>query len=162
MKRTKPPQKPYRILYVDPPKEMKLSELMNMELPKIEKNAVLFLWQANLPDLGDNFLIIKAWGFKYKSSFVWDQRYEEEIKKVTNDFNITCRHRILFIATRGSCTPDVHRLYNGLQRPKGTKRGGTPEVFKAIIDYIYTYGNRIELFAKEKYTGWDNDITKQA
>ena len=30
-----------------------------------------------------------------------------------------------------------------------------PEQFRDIIDDLYTYGNKIELFAREKHDGWD-------
>ena len=37
-----------------------------------DDDAVLFMWVTS-PLLEECFPVIKAWGFKYKTSFVWDK-----------------------------------------------------------------------------------------
>jgi ParB-like chromosome segregation protein Spo0J len=86
------PNAKYRVLYVDPPwhydnkgmmdnyghaerhyATMTVQELCEMPIKDtIEDNAVLFLWVTS-PILPDAFPVINAWGFTYKTMFVWDK-----------------------------------------------------------------------------------------
>lgn len=50
---------------------MPLEDICALPVPAAD-NAVLFLWVTS-PMLEDAFKVINAWGFKYKSSFVWDK-----------------------------------------------------------------------------------------
>ena len=132
---------------------MSVKELCEMELPKIEDNAVLFLWVTS-PLLEESFEIINAWDFKYKSSFVWDK-----IKHNMGHYN-SVRHELLLIATRGSCQPDVKKLFDSVQSIEKTKHSKKPEKFREIIDTIYPNGERIELFARDinnnEWETWGN------
>lgn len=163
----------YRVFYVDPPWEYNDSGVINddnyghverhypsmsiKELCEIgerikavsEADAVLFLWVTS-PMLEDCFKIIKAWGFKYKTSFVWD--------KVRHNFGHynSVRHELLLICTHGSCTPDVPTLIDSVQTIERSEvHSQKPEEFRKIIDTLYTHGNKIELFARVKVEGWN-------
>jgi N6-adenosine-specific RNA methylase IME4 len=110
---------------------------------------VLFLWTTS-PFLEDSFKIINSWGFKYKSSFVWDK-----VMHNMGHYN-SVRHEFLLIATKGSCTPDEKKLFDSVQSIEKTrKHSEKPEKFREIIDTLYVYGNRIELFARKKHDHWD-------
>jgi len=170
------PSDKYRIIYADPPwsygnagvigktdnyghvgrhyPSMSIAELCAMG-PKIremtEHNAVLFLWVTS-PLLEECFPVIEAWGFQYKTSFVWDK-----IKHNFGHYN-SVRHEFLLICTRGSCTPDTKKLVDSVQSiPKSSIHSQKPEEFRAIIDMLYTHGKRIELFARieAKRDNWD-------
>jgi len=39
---------------------------------------------------------------------------------------------------------------------RNDKHSKKPEEFRNIIDELYPYGNRIELFARKKVDGWDS------
>jgi N6-adenosine-specific RNA methylase IME4 len=161
------PEGTYRIVYADPPwqysdrKEyapqgaaenhyptMTIHELCNMQLPKIEDNAVLFIWVTS-PLLEDAFKVINAWGFKYKASFIWDK-----IAHNMGHYN-SVRHEILLIATKGSCLPDNQKLYDSVQSIERTEHSVKPNVFRSIIEALYTHGSKVELFARKRYEGWD-------
>jgi N6-adenosine-specific RNA methylase IME4 len=162
-------EKEYRIIYADPPWKyndkqdtpnlggankhydtMSIPELCDMKISEItEKDAVLFLWTTS-PFLEDSFKIINSWGFKYKSSFVWDK-----VMHNMGHYN-SVRHEFLLIATKGSCTPDEKKLFDSVQSIEKTrKHSEKPEKFREIIDTLYVYGNRIELFARKKHDHWD-------
>jgi len=92
------PKNIYRIIYADPPwkyteqgltgvsdsyhrgdeygnipkhySPMSIDELCDMEMPKTEDNAVLFLW-VTFPFLEKCFKVIKAWGFQYKTDIMY-------------------------------------------------------------------------------------------
>jgi len=161
------PDGKYRIIYADPPWKyndklienygaaehhyltMTIEELCEMPLPEIEDNAVLFIWVTS-PLLEDCFKVISAWGFKYKTSFVWDK-----VKHNMGHYN-SVRHEFLLICTRGSCTPDVLKLYDSVQVVERTNiHSQKPEIFREIIDTIYPIGKRIELFSRVKIDNWE-------
>lgn len=156
----------YRVIYADPPwsyndkqnievlggaekhyTTMSLEEICALPIPA-EDNAVLFIWVTS-PMLEDSFKVINAWGFKYKSSFVWDK-----VAHNMGHYN-SVRHEFLLIATKGSCTPDVQKLYDSVVSIERTEHSKKPKEFREIIDTLYPSGGRLEMFAREAYEGWD-------
>ena len=111
-------------------------------------NAVLFLWGTS-PLLEDALQVIQAWEFKYKTTFIWDK-----IKHNFGHYN-SVRHEFLFVATKGSCTPDNKTLFDSVVSIERTEHSAKPEKFREIIDELYPHGNRIELFARAEIKGWD-------
>jgi N6-adenosine-specific RNA methylase IME4/ParB-like chromosome segregation protein Spo0J len=136
---------------------MSVTEICKLPVNDIsEKNSVLFLWVTS-PLLEDAFTVIKAWGFKYKTSFVWDK-----VKHNMGHYN-SVRHEMLLIATKGSCTPDNKKLYDSVQSiERNDNHSEKPIEFLNIIDDLYSYGNKLEMFCrnikKEKWYGWGNEI----
>lgn len=160
--------KKYRIIYADPPWKygnampeyvtepqdyyllMSTDDICAMPVKDIlEKNAVLFLWTTS-PHLPEALQVVKAWGFEYKTTFIWDK-----IKHNMGHYN-SVRHEILLVCTRGACTPDVKKLYDSVVSIERTEHSKKPEFFREIIETIYTHGNKIELFARETPQGWDS------
>ena len=174
---TKTPELPegkYRVFYADPPWKygntmpeyftdqadhyslMTITELCELPVQELAlDDAVLFLWVTS-PILEEAFEVIKAWGFKYKTSFVWDK-----IKHNMGHYN-SVRHEFLLVCTRGSCQPDVKKLFDSVQSIERGQHSEKPEAFREIINTIYPEGNRIELFARRQADGWKyfgNEIT---
>lgn len=163
------PSDKFRVVYADPPWKysneglenyghaethyptMTIEELCQIPIYDItEDNAVLFLW-ATSPMLEEAFKVIKAWGFKYKSSLVWN--------KLKHNFGYYCsvRHEFLLIATKGSCLPDTKELIPSIiEIERSEKHSEKPERFKEIIEQLYIHGNKIELFARKKHIGWNS------
>jgi N6-adenosine-specific RNA methylase IME4 len=168
-KKTEPLTGKYRIVYADPPwsygdkqetpllggaikhyPTMTIEELCQMPVNDItEDNAVLFLWVTS-PILNECFEVIRAWGFDYKTSFVWDK-----VKHNMGHYN-SVRHEFLLICTKGSCTPDVLKLHDSVVLEERTEHSKKPDIFRYIIDELYIFGGRIELFAREEHIGWHN------
>ena len=156
----------YRVIYADPPWSyndkqniemlggaekhyltMPLDEICKLPVPA-EDNAVLFIWVTS-PMLEDSFKVINAWGFKYKTSFVWDK-----VAHNMGHYN-SVRHEFLLICTRGSCTPDVAKLFDSVVSIERTEHSRKPKEFRDMIDTLYPIGNRLEMFAREAPEGWD-------
>lgn len=159
----------YRILYADPPWKyndsglddyghaerhyppMTIQELCDLgkKVRDItEDNAVLFFWVTS-PLLEVSFRVINAWGFQYKTSFVWDKVLHNH-----GHYN-SVRHELLLVCTRGNCTPDVYKLFDSVQSiERSREHSEKPEQFREIIDTIYPNGERIELFARRDINGW--------
>ncbi len=160
--------KKYKIIYADPAWKyndkqntkklggaikhyptMSIKEICDLDVKSIsEDNSVLFLWTTS-PLLEASFKVIKSWGFKYKTSFIWDK-----IRHNMGHYN-SVRHELLLIATKGSCTPEVRKLFDSVVSVERTKHSEKPSIFIDIINTIYPSGNRIELFARKKTEGWD-------
>lgn len=157
----------YRIFYADPPwryndklvdgygpaeyhyPTMTIDELCNLPVKNMtEDNAVLFLWVTS-PLLEESFKIIHAWGFEYKTSFIWDK-----VKHNMGHYN-SVRHELLLVCTKGSCTPDIMKLHDSVYSEERTEHSVKPEHFRSIIDEIYPTGKRIELFARRPANGWE-------
>lgn len=161
------PDAKFRVIYADPPwkygdqltedygpakfhyPSMTITELCAMPIKSItEPDAVLFLWVTS-PLLFECAPIIEAWGFKYKTSFVWDK-----VKHNMGHYN-SVRHEFLLICTRGSCTPDVVKLFDSVQSIERTKHSAKPAEFREMIETLYPHGKRLEIFAREANKGWE-------
>jgi N6-adenosine-specific RNA methylase IME4 len=122
----------------------------------LEKDSVLFLWVTS-PLLEDGLRVIMEWGFKYKTSFIWDK-----VKHNMGHYN-SVRHEFLLVATKGSCTPDNIQLYDSVQSiERNNNHSEKPIEFMNIIDDLYNYGDKIELFSrkikKDNWYGWGNEL----
>jgi N6-adenosine-specific RNA methylase IME4 len=172
----KPLQGTYRIIYADPPwKYVDLNGmdehgrteahdcLDDIQLAKYkpgggtrlvkdvaDKNAVFFMWVTS-PLLVRCFPIIKAWGFDYKSSFVWDK-----IKSNRGHYSLV-RHELLLVCVKGACKPDIPKLVDSVQSIERLKRSQKPVEFYKIIEGLYDHGRKLELFSRNKREGWDSD-----
>ena len=161
------PDGKYRVIYADPPWQysntqpdyhtvqddhyptMPLADICALPVRDLAlEDAVLFLW-ATSPILEEAFRVVRAWGFQYKASFVWDK-----VKHNMGHYN-SVRHELLLVAVRGSCPPDIPRLFDSVQVIERTNHSAKPEEFRGIIDTLYPHGRRIELFARVKAEGWE-------
>ena len=171
-----PPDK-YRVVYADPPwsygnsgaigdadaysrvarhyPAMSIAELCALDVKALAAdNAVLFLWVTS-PLLAECWPVIKAWGFTYRASIIWN--------KAAHNFGhyVSVQHELLLICVRGSCTPDTKKLLPSVVTHQRGKHSEKPEVFRDMIDTIYPIGKRLELFARKeppcKWDGWGNE-----
>ena len=158
--------KKYRVIYADPPwaygdkqdteklggavkhyPTMPLEDICALPVPT-ERNAVLFLWTTS-PMLENAFKVVNAWGFRYKSSFVWDK-----VSHNMGHYN-SVRHELLLVCVKGSCMPDVPKLYDSVVSIERMEHSRKPEEFRQMIDNLYPIGERLEMFAREASEGWD-------
>jgi N6-adenosine-specific RNA methylase IME4/ParB-like chromosome segregation protein Spo0J len=156
----------YRVIYADPPWSygntqpdyhteqrdhypvMPLSDICAIPVREwAEDDAVLFIWVTS-PILEESFQVIRAWGFKYKASFVWDKVHHN-----MGHYN-SVRHEFLLVCVRGSCQPDVRKLFDSVQSIERTEHSKKPAEFYDIIETIYTNGDRLEMFARNPRDGW--------
>ena len=173
----KAPDGKYRVIYADPPwkytsgdqhsteaqdtilsshyNSMSIAELCELPIKDMaQDDSVLFMWVTS-PLLEECFDVIRAWGFKYKASIVWNK----DAHNVGH--YVSVRHELLLICTRGSCLPDTNKLFASVVTEKRTTHSVKPETFRNIIDEMYPNGKRIELFARRSVNGWDtwgNDV----
>lgn len=113
------------------------------------KDAVLFLWATN-PMLLDALKVIQAWGFTYKSHWIWDKEI------AGTGYWGRDRHELLLIGTRGDAVaplPGTQPATVHLER-KGA-HSAKPEFFASTISQLYPGIAKIELFARAARPFWD-------
>ncbi len=112
------------------------------------KNSVLFLWVTS-PMLPDGLRVMAAWGFAYKSSFVWNK-----VRGYFGHYN-NVSHEMLLIGLKGDCQPDelktLHDSVLTIERGQHSKK---PSEIYELIESLYTSGPYLELFARSKRAGW--------
>jgi N6-adenosine-specific RNA methylase IME4 len=135
------------------------------------ENAVLFLWATNamLQDAED---VMAAWGFDYKTAFVWvksgdatDPDAVEELAEVVDDRNGTGwynkqDHELLLVGVRGGNMTPVKRFSSVIVAPRG-KHSEKPDKAYEIIEAMYPDAPRLGLFrrsAREGWTPWGNQV----
>jgi N6-adenosine-specific RNA methylase IME4 len=158
----------YRVLYADPPWEyadelvdgygaaehhyltMSADELCALPVSgSAAADAVLFLW-ATVPVLPDALRVVGAWGFEYKTLFIWDK-----VRHNYGHYN-SVRAELLLVCTRGSCLPDSKELHDSVVCiERSENHSEKPEEFRRLIDGLYTWGPRLELFATKQSKGWE-------
>lgn len=171
------PDGQYRVIYADPPWQygdergglavyegsaaegqyptMPVSDICALDVRRLSApDAVLFMW-ATFPLLPDAIEVVKAWGFTYKTAFVWDKQ-----RPNMGNYHNACAE-LLIVATRGSCTPEIDTRPPQVQAVPRGRHSEKPEHFRQLIDTLYPTGPRIELFrrgdAPEGWTVWGNE-----
>lgn len=171
------PKGKYRVIYADPPwsygvqKEghggvtdhydtLSLQQICDLPVRDLaDKECVLFLW-ITVPLLESVFTVLKAWGFEYKTLYVWD--------KVRSNIGSYCfvNCELLLVATKENTAlpPDGKKLFdNVVSIERSGKHSEKPEFFREMIDATYQFGNRIELFARKTVNNWEvwgNDVSQ--
>jgi N6-adenosine-specific RNA methylase IME4/ParB-like chromosome segregation protein Spo0J len=112
-------------------------------------NAVLFLWVT--PSLIEAALtVMQAWGFAYKTHFVWVK------DKFGVGFHVRNMHELLFIGRRGDIPlqepSDTFPSVVFAERKAHSKK---PDKFREMIETMYPAFPKIELFARDKRPGWE-------
>lgn len=161
------PNGKYNLIYADPPWQytfgfdihgaadrhyatMSIDDLCNLPIRDLaEDNAVLFLWTTS-PKLFDAHDVIKAWGFEYKTSFVWDK-----VKHVMGHYN-SVRHEFLLLCIKGSFPKQSDTLHDSvIEIERSDEHSEKPEYFRQLIETMYPLSKKIELFARRKSESWD-------
>lgn len=124
----------------------------------VQPDAALFLWVpgALLMDAGE---VITAWGFKYiRVESTWEKKTKSGKKrKVCGPWGMN-EAEYLLMGVRGSmCSKQtckanfetvVSEVYPG-------KHSAKPEIFRKRIERRFSWGKRLELFARKESLGWD-------
>ncbi len=136
---------------------MSLQRLRDLRVEKLaDKDCALFMW-TTMPFLQDALSTMFAWGFKYKTvAFVWVKRNK---KKPDGWFwgmgNWTrANAELVLLGVRGKPKrrrPNVHSV---VEAPVGAHSAKPAEVHDRIT-VLCGAVPRVELFARQKRTGWD-------
>ena len=159
--------KKYQIIYADPPWKyndsmgddstygaatsqydcMDVAELLELPIGNVSmENSVLFCW-ATAPMLQEAMEVLRGWGFKYKTHFVWDKK-----RGFVGHYS-DVRHELLIIATKGSCTPKNNDRQPSVIAEEKQEHSRKPDLFYGLIEGMYD-GPYLELFGRRNRDGW--------
>lgn len=171
------PNKTYSIIYADPPwnglgwnngsglkcpanhyEVQDVEWIKSLPVQKIsDENCALFLW-VTFPNLKSGIETIEAWGFKYSTcAFTWVKR-----NKKSDGFFVGCGNytranaEICLLGTKGKCQKMVksHSVRQICNAPVGRHSEKPAEIRDRIVELLGDLP-RIELFARQKTSGWD-------
>jgi len=168
------PDKKYNIIYADPPWQyndkalagnrgagckydvMTLDNIKNLPIKNITSDdCILFLW-ITFPQLNKCFEVMESWGFKYKTvAFTWIKKYNNG-KSFMGMGNWTRSNaEVCMLAIKGK----PKRLYAGIRQVVESvpeRHSKKPDIVREKIVELCGDLPRIELFAREKKSGWDS------
>tara|TARA_Y100000310_G_C20361164_1_gene659041 strand:+ start:65 stop:649 length:585 start_codon:yes stop_codon:yes gene_type:complete len=173
--------KKYQIIYADPPWQFKnysdkwheeskesrwvakhyniqtTADICSLDIKSItDKNAVLLLW-VTFPRLEDAFLVIKSWGFKYKTcAFNWIKRNKKADSLFWGmGYYTRSNSELCLLATRGKTLKRLSRSVHQILEDRVTEHSRKPDEARKRIIELFGGLPRIELFARERTEGWD-------
>jgi len=155
-------QQRFGTIYADPPwrygnqatraatgkhyKTMTLEQIAELPVNAlVTDNAHLHLWTTNA-FLFDAQKIIEAWGFKYKSCFVWVKTQ----MGIGNYWRVS--HEFLLLGTRGRATFTLKNQKSWGEFRRG-KHSEKPDQVRQTVELV-SPGPRLELFARKATPGW--------
>jgi len=112
-------------------------------------DAVLFLW-ATVPMLAQGLEVLAAWGFAYKSHFVWVK------PRVGTGYWNRNSHELLLVGTRGNPPAPAPGTQwdSAIEAPIG-RHSQKPADFYRLIEAYFPTLPKIELNARAARAGWD-------
>lgn len=165
--------KTYDVIYADPPwryndkncngaceqhySTMSLSDLKKLPVDKISRDdCVLFMW-ITYPMIREGLELMDAWGFSYKSiGFQWIKKNKNGdgdffgLGRWTRGNTEGC-----FIGTKGKPARSDNSIFQLIRHPVGRHSAKPPIVRDKIKQLLGEELDYIELFAREKVSGWD-------
>jgi N6-adenosine-specific RNA methylase IME4 len=137
---------------------MDIGAIKALEIPAAP-DAALFLW-ATVPMLPQVLDVMSAWGFGYKSHFVWVK------DKIGTSYWNRNKHEISLVGTRGAIpAPAQGEQYASVIDPACGRHSAKPHAFRGMIEEMFPTLPKLELFARQVFPGWDawgNEIKEAA
>ncbi len=130
---------------------MSVQDIVALPVGKLaDTNCELYLWttQKYLPV---SFSVMTAWGFKYCQTLTWCKT-----PRGTGQGGVYCPTTEFLLLGRVGKMPAVKRLdttWFHTKRPHNS-HSTKPHFFRQLIEGV-SNAPRIELFARERYLGWD-------
>lgn len=148
-------------------KTMEIAELQKLPITNFAKNdSVLFLW-VTFPTLQQAFQLIKEWGYTYKTcAFTWIKTNKKQKDTLFMGLGHWTRSNaeLCLLCTKGKKFPKkisssirqiVETENDTLLSPIRKHSQKPNEVRTRIVELLGEEPKKIELFAREKISGWD-------
>lgn len=132
---------------------MTIDEIKDLPVCDIADNdCFLFLW-ATFPMLSEALEVMKAWGFTYKTGAAWHKTTKNGKDAFGTGYVFRSAAELLLVGTRGKpkvLNRSTRNIIHGVVREHSRK----PDEQYAFIESLCD-GERIELFARQSWNGWD-------
>tara|TARA_R100001377_G_C3117718_1_gene84835 strand:+ start:36 stop:572 length:537 start_codon:yes stop_codon:yes gene_type:complete len=169
------PNKKYNIIYADPAwnyetwsegasrnvkgkyKTMSMKEIWDLPVKDIcEKDCILFIW-VTYPKLIDCIETITKWGFTYKTcGFSWIKKNKKSDSLFLGmGYWTRANNEICLLATKGKPKKISSSVRQVVLEPI-REHSRKPDCVRDRIVELLGDLPRIELFARQKVTGWDS------
>ena len=167
----------YKTIYADPPwmesgggkikrgadrhyPLMKTKDICELPIIKeiVDDNAHLYLWTTN-NFLKDGLKVMESWGFRYVTMITWmkdKQGLGQYFRGLTEHCLFGVKGKLDYKIIDGKRQQGL----TGFIAPR-TEHSKKPNEMREMIEKV-SYAPRIELFARERFDGWDawgNEIT---
>lgn len=119
--------------------EMPVSELAAAD-------AHLHLWTTNA-FIQEAFQVIEAWGFEYRSMFIWVKPQ----MGIGNYWRVS--HEIMLLGIRGNAKRFNDKSLKSWVEASRTKHSAKPECVRIMIEKA-SHGPYLELFGRKEVPGW--------
>jgi N6-adenosine-specific RNA methylase IME4 len=128
---------------------MSLDEIKALDIASIAaKDSVLFLW-ATQPALDQALDVMRAWGFTYKTHFVWAK------DRIGTGYWNRNQHELMLVGTKGNIpAPAPGTQLSSLIAAAVGRHSEKPEIFYRLIEAYFPNLPKIELFARARRPGW--------
>ena len=131
---------------------VKLKDLKKLAVNSIaDENCLLFMWTTG-PQFANSIELGSAWGFEYKTvAFVWD-------KQIHNPGRYTLSQTEFCIVFKKGCIPSPRGARNIRQLVSVPRSAHSVKPLEVIdgITKMFPEQQKIELFARNNFFGWDN------
>lgn len=112
-------------------------------------DCVLFLW-ATAPMLPHALLVMEAWGFEYRSNFVWGK------DRIGTGYWNRNKHEHLLVGVKGDVpAPAMGTQWDSLIEASVGEHSAKPDAFLELIEAYFPNLPKIELNARRARPGWD-------
>ena len=130
-----------------------LERLKTLDVKSVAaKDSLLFMWTSS-PHMEQALELIKAWGYEYKTvAFVWEKQ------KTNPGYYTMSQCELCLVAKRkGGKIPEPRGARNVrqfLSEMRG-EHSAKPAEVRRRIEEMFPTQRKVELFARQKTTGWD-------
>ena len=170
------PNKRYKVIYADPAWEyvklnfyekkgvnrkvynrMNIDDIKELNVNSIsDKDSLLFLWVTN-PMFKKGLEVMDSWGFEFTTiAFVWIKTYKNG-KEITGmgRYTRSCVELCL-LGKRGIGVKRKHTNIPQIVYSNLEKHSKKPDEIIDRISKLFGNVSRIELFARQRFKGWDS------
>ena len=124
-----------------------VSELA-MHTPKTADDCVLLLW-ATAPKLTEAIDLLKAWGFEYKTSAMWDKEI------IGCGYWFRGQHELLLVGVKGKVNPPDNSVrVSSVFREKRTEHSKKPLCVYEWIENAFPFSTKLEMYCRNPRAGW--------
>ena len=130
---------------------LKLEQLAQIRVQEICKpDCLLFLWTSS-PHLPQAISLGEAWDFRFRTvAFIWDKQCHNPGKYTLSN----CELCLVFKHGRIPTPRGVRNAQQLVRAPRG-KHSEKPNEVRDAIMRMWPSQERIELFARKRFEGWD-------
>lgn len=134
-------------------KDHELIAMASMINDLAAENCALFMW-ATMPRLDFGIDLLKAWGFRYATNaFTWIKTKQDGSPIYGPGYYTASNTELVLLGIRGKMEPTKKMMPSVIHSIR-QEHSRKPDIHHAI-NQLYPEANKIELFARRAFPGWD-------